>query len=525
MIKQFTPNPEDPDIRNIFKRADWRPEHLELNRLWWKRPANVRILIYMDGASFNGGSFDGLQHVINAVESDPWPWANFIVTTANRYTDTQADQDNVTLTDLSLDAFDEVWLFGISSSSNLLSAAEVSALETFMDGGGGVLTTGDHASLGRGLSGPLKRVGKLRMYPAPPASAPTWNTTIRDANGDGQYLFAEQSDSTPQVIRPKYRYHWSSGGIFLSLKKSPHPLLCGEQGVLKILPDHQHEGQVVIPNSFPVSEWPKIGSFQPKPEIVAWGKIIDPNATNAGDEFPVIGAYNGHGVNVGRIVADSTWHHWFDINMNGFNVASDDYRDIISYFQNVAAWLAPKHKQAGMRNGVFWLALHENIIFEHKLSALPIYQLLPIVTDALGRWAPQCLTSGWLWEILPDRVFTEAFSFDPDGPELRQPLEELILAEAMADLQQHFKIQTGRLRPAEDFEIIEKALIEAAPRAATRLVKECKTNLNAITSVAGDLLPKTNRAKNKATSVTRKKTTVRKKASGAKKKSKRRTKK
>ena len=525
MINQFTPNPEDPEIIDIFKRVEWRPDHFELNKLWWKRPENVRILIYMDGASFNGGSFDGLQHVINAVESDPWPWAKFIVTTANRYTDTQADQDNVTLTDLSLDTFDEIWLFGISSNNNLMSAAEVTALEAFMDGGGGVLTTGDHASLGRGLSGPVKRVGKLRMYPAPPALAPTWNTTIRDGNGDGQYLFAEQSDATPQVIRPRYRYHWSSGGIYLKLKKSPHPLLCAEQGVLKKLPDHQHEGQVVIPNSFPVAEWPKKGSFQPKPEIVAWGRIIDPDAANAGSEFPVIGAYNGHGVNVGRIVADSTWHHWFDINMNGFNVLSDDYRVIISYFQNVAAWLAPKHKQAGMRNGVFWLALHENIVFEHNLSVLPIYELLPIATDALGRWAPQCLTSGWLWELLPDRVFTEFVAFDPGGPKIRQPLEELILAEAMADLQQHFKIQTGRLYPAENFEIIEKALIEAAPRAAARLVKECEADLKATRSLAGTLRPNGGRDKKKTATATRKKTTALEKTSAAKEKSKKRAKK
>lgn len=123
----------------------------------------------------------------------------------------------MTLTELNLDTYDELWLFGISDSSNLLSSAEINAIETFMDDGGGILTTGDHASLGRGLSGSIKRVGKLHMYPAPAASAPVWNTTIRDANGDGQFTFVEQSDATPQVIRPNYRYHWSAGSGFTRL--------------------------------------------------------------------------------------------------------------------------------------------------------------------------------------------------------------------------------------------------------------------------------------------------------------------
>lgn len=484
MDNQFTPNPLDLSFPEIPKRVPWRPDLPELNKLWWKRPEKVRILMYMDGASFNGGSFQGLQHVINAVTSDPWPWATFIVTTANRSNDPAADQDSVTLTDLDLDIYDEVWLFGISSSNNLLNAAEINALEAFMDDGGGVLTTGDHANLGLGLSGPLKRVGKLRMYPAPPASAPTWNTTIRDANGDGQFTFGEQSDATPQVIRPKYRYHWSSGTGFTQLKRSPHPLLCAEHGVLKKLPDHQHEGQVVIPASFPASEWPKVGSFQPKPEIVAWGRIVDPSADKSGEEFPVIGAYNGHGVNVGRIVADSTWHHWFDINLNGFDTASNDYRDIISYYQNVAAWLAPKNKQAGMRNGVFWLALHENVIFEQPLKQLPLLQLIPIVRDALGRWAPQCLVSAWILDILPAAVFDNIVSSEANGPKTRLPLEDVIIAEAMADLQERFDVQSRQPRAAVDFDVVEKAIVAASPRAAERLVKACDADLKAATSLA-----------------------------------------
>lgn len=520
MPASLTPNPIDPPFRPILelpKRVPWKVEWIELNKFWWKRPQNVRILMYLDSASFDGGSFWGLQHVINAVESDPWPWAKFIVTTANRSNDAAADQDNVSLTDLDLDSFDEVWLFGISSNVNQLSAAEVDALESFMDGGGGVLTTGDHDALGRGLSGSAKRIKDLRDYSntAPSNSPPDWNTTIRDGDGNGTYSFVEQSDAVPQKIRPRYRYHWGAG--FWNLKRSPHPLLCSEQGVLTTLPDHQHEGVVTIPNSFPVADWPKIGSFQPKPEVVAWGRIVDPDATNTGGQFPVIGAYNGHGVNVGRIVADSTWHHWFDINLDGFNPASNDYRDITSYFQNVAAWLAPKDKQAGMRNGVFWITLHQAAFQQHHIAKLPLLQAIPLVRDALGQYAPQCLVNGWIFELLPAKLERQVVGFD-GPPDLALPLDDAILVEAVAEMQDRLEIRSGRFGPPEQLDVIPEAIKAAAPRAARRLQRECEATLKGASAVVEELSGRREPAKKpSAGRRTAKKPTAKRTAGGGKK--------
>lgn len=498
--------PRIPDVPRLPKRVPWRDDWLEINKLWWKRPQRVNILMYMDGASFNGGSFYGLQHAINALHSDPWPWAQFVVTTANRYADPQADVDGVTLTDLDLSSYDEVWLFGIGSDVNLLSAGEVSALESFMDvRKGGVLTTGDHANMGRGLSGAVKRIKDLRAYPAPPPAAPDWNTTVRDGNGDGSYTFGEQSDATPQAVRPRYRYHWSGVGI-VNLKKSPHPLLCSEHGILTTLPDHQHEGQVTIPASFPVGDWPKSGTHQEVPEVVAWGRIIDPTATNTGDEFPVIGAYDGHRVDVGRIVADSTWHHWFDINMVGFDPASNAYRDIVSYFQNVAAWLAPKEKQAGMRNGVFWLALTTNVAIEHHLSKLTLPYVIPIVRDALGQWAPQCLVSAWLWDLLPVRVFEMTRRLDAP-PEVALAVEDAVLARSLALLQDRLGLTDGRLHPPDDLEMIPEVVAEATKVAMAEVEQDHRERLDQATRVAkvlgADVAPNGSRPKAKATRATR----------------------
>ena len=78
-----------------------------------------------------------------------------------------------------------------------------------------------------------------------------------------------------------------------------------------------------------------------------------------GQEIGVISAYNGHNVDVGRIVADSTWHHWFDINLTGIAAPPSPYagfddtlagrnalRQIDAYFLNVGVWLAPPSCQA-----------------------------------------------------------------------------------------------------------------------------------------------------------------------------------
>lgn len=490
MLRSFTPNPDGTPglgLPRLQPRIDVRPDIAEINRFWWKRPATVRILMYKDSHTFEGGSFS-LEHVVNAINSDPWPWANFDVTRAHRFSDPTADVDNVSLTDIDLDDFDEVWLFGFSGSANMLSAAEVTALEEFMDDGGGVLTTGDHGQLGRGLSGQAKRISKLRAYPAPAAAHPVWNTTIRDANMDGAFTFGEQSDSTPQTIRVRYWYGWGGIGGF-GIQKFPHPVLCAEQGVLRKLPDHQHEGQVTIPNSFPVSEWPKVGSVQPKPEVIAWGRIVDPGADNAGGEFPVIGAYDGHKADVGRIVADSTWHHWFDINLDGFNVASQDYRDIASYFQNVAAWLAPAHKQRDMRNGVFWLTLQHAALQEIDLLKAPTVFAIKTARDALGQWAPQCLVHAWLLPLLPVTLQAELVTTDPRGPKLRHPVEDAILVEALGGLQQHFKIQSGVVRPAESFDEVDAIVARAAPAAVEGLMKECRQDMEALEGIFAKIAP------------------------------------
>jgi len=498
------PNPANPvvpivPIEDLIKRVSWRDRDRILNELWWPRPQRVRILMYLDFGAVNGSWIGGLQHVINAVGSDPWPWASFQITTANRNADPSADIQNARFDDLDLSTYDQVWLFGFSSSEQQLSGDERIALEAFMDNGGGVLTTGDHANLGRGLSGGIKRLGRMRKYPAPTNSPPAWNTTIRDGNGDGSFSGVEQSDNEPQRIYPTYRR--------ILFNRFPHPLLCSERGVLNYLPDHQHEGEVCVPTSFPVSEWPRVGGFQPRPEIVASGLIVDPSADQTGTTFPLIGAYDGHRAQVGRVVADSTWHHWIDINLDGFNIQSREYLEIISYFQNVAAWLAPASKQKGMRNGVFWLALNDRQLFETDLRRLPFQSRIREVRDALGRWAPECLVSDWLVSAFDlNQQVALAKIVEPIDTELGSipAPEDAIAALVLERMQKRHDTFSGVNPQPVDLDLIDTDIKEAAPVAVRRLIEMCELQTKSYRAI-GEIFRKTTRSRPKKKAARKKK--------------------
>jgi hypothetical protein len=83
-----------------------------------------------------------------------------------------------------LTAYDEIWLFGydgsnVTTSPGLgLADQELLAINSFMNSGGGLFATGDHAGLGSKMCGKIPRVRSIRKwYQAGdtdlPAGAPT----------------------------------------------------------------------------------------------------------------------------------------------------------------------------------------------------------------------------------------------------------------------------------------------------------------------------------------------------------------
>ena len=51
------------------------------------------------------------------------------------------------------------------------------------------------------------------------------------------------------------------------------------------------EGEAVAPTSYPASEWPSKAGFQPKVDVIAWGRIESPDA-DAGREVGLVSAYD-----------------------------------------------------------------------------------------------------------------------------------------------------------------------------------------------------------------------------------------
>jgi hypothetical protein len=405
-------------LRTRWEIIDWQKAYP-----WWRKPAKVRVLLYADGSvRFNGGPFLGLKYVTTLLESHAYSYVDFDVSSTHRNgSDPSASIAGAKrLTDLDImNKYDEIWFFGINSTPNL-TPGEVTLLDQFMAApkSGGVLVTGDHASLGRGIAGQITRAGQMRKYPAPDAAPPGWNTTLEDGPDPGNtYDFNDQSDDKPQTIRYK-RYSLGAPLAFVR-RHRPHPVLCGPDGPIDVLPDHQHEGEAIAPTlAVGDPKWPAKFGHQEYPEVIAWGRIKDPAASQHGKEIGVISAYNGHNVDVGRIVSDSTWHHWFDINLTGIAAPPSPYagfddtlagqvalKKIDAYFLNCAVWLAPPDRQNAMRNAAWWSILWTDRVVELPLE-LPIWQLGEHAIDALGRRASRCSVTQWVfdWPIFKEKI-------------------------------------------------------------------------------------------------------------------------
>jgi hypothetical protein len=470
-------------------RDRWRV--VDLKWPWLVKPCTVRILCYADfSGAYDNGPFDGLKHVLATLAADPYYWVRFQVTKASRVNDASADAAfrNKTLDAVNLADYDEVWFFGLERLPSVLSTAEINAMRAFMDKGGGVLVTGDHEDLGAAIASAIPRAGKMRAWSAgaPPVSGPFHHSTLRQGHDPG-YVFNDQSDDVPQVIRyRRYPLPWTH---WWALRSAPHPVLCGPDGPIDVLPDHMHEGLVTIPTSLPASEWPSKAGFQPQPEAIAWGKIEEPGLAVSGTEFAVLGAYDGHLADVGRIVGDSTWHHWFDINLIGDNGAvigdtagfdvptgAAALKKIEAYFLNVAIWLAPPAKQKCMRNRLLWGTLWRDplVMLSPKL---PVYLIGSFGLDALGKHAPQCTIYRFIWDDLQLTLRHKLFELREANIPHPPLVEECILGAALVPL---FEMAQQRGIPDNMSEdevdrLIEQAMASAVPtgmRAATELANQ-----------------------------------------------------
>jgi hypothetical protein len=455
----------------------------ELYDWFFPKPTVVKILIVTDGTiDFGDGDF-GLSELLKALSVSPGPYVSFAVMKAHRAaTADQADILNFKFDNESHfkpENYDEVWLFGIatSGSSSALSDKELRIITQFMDKGGGVFAVGDHQDLGNALCARIPRVRSMRKWyfpnkgpngepVAPPVGIPNLdkpydsserNDTLREGHDSG-FQFDDQSDDIPQEIIPTW-YSRPQTNLDVVIKY-PHPLLCGPRGVIKVLPDHMHEGECYVDedltqsftfDGYTTKEYPilqKTGKPL-EPEVIAAAIVIGDHKTYNPESppttakiFGVLGAYDGHKVNVGRVAVDATWHHFININIRGvangispikqqgFNASEKGkavYEDIKSYWRNLGTWLAPKHSQTSMLEKALWMTrwsypLSEELsprMFEQGLSTEGILYTGKVARRILENMSSKCQVRQFLiYYLAPIEIIVDPWWPKPDpGPE------------------------------------------------------------------------------------------------------------
>jgi hypothetical protein len=216
-------------------------------------------------------------------------------------------------------------------------------------------------------------------------------TAVSFADTDQQFYFDDQSDDIPmKLFAPP-----DGSKVLNDPTLDPgvvHPILRGSNGPIYRYPDHMHEGEVVTPsnkdagaliNGKTYTEYPTYptsGGFQPLPAVLATGKVTGGHDTATTDGISceqtnftndindptndhtigILCAYDGRAANVGRIVTDSSFHHYLDLNLIGDPCGSSPDRqagfsvgglrgpvqpggvldDLQQFYVNTVTWLA-----------------------------------------------------------------------------------------------------------------------------------------------------------------------------------------
>ena len=347
--------------------------------------------------------------------------------------------------------FEEIWFFGLHQANKRtfsmrvfrggpeseLTQSEVLTLQTWMqDGGtntavgGGVLMAGDHnhprpadtipstnpicsatneepfLGRGRAIGRCVPRAGLLRDWEGDP-------TNVANHSNNTIFNSGIQTDRFPQRLT---LVNVDANGD-PSPQGQPHPLFNYKPGqYIECFPDHNHEGALVEID--PVGDlWPK----GIKAQVVARGidqvhaKLLD-----------IIIAYNGDRADVGRIVADSSWHHYFNVNLRPFSYPSSEGSpadQIGQFYANLAIWLAPRTIRTNMALAMCWRLATYTVFME------PLGDVWHIGREALSiliQVASPCEVNEVIQAMVPERLKSIRFPLDAAVVSHLPPLELLL---------------------------------------------------------------------------------------------------
>ncbi|MGB8194702.1 MAG: hypothetical protein WCF67_22405 [Chitinophagaceae bacterium] len=364
---------------------------------WWWRRCIVKVLVVADGGlNFGIGGFDLSEFLTSFNQLQATTWSNYQITLGHRGTIIPSTNPLVVnqlsnfnfQTSVTLNDFDQVWLFGIDSGSGL-PAAELTVVENYMNSGGGLFATGDHGTLGSALSSNITRVKDMRYWNDNPVGSPNdvnevsmsgkrRNDTNRPKLGDATSLyFDNQSDNIPQTIAVRT---FGAG--------MPHPLLSisttiRPSGIIDIMPDHPHEGECKPATSFTAN------AVTVPTQVIATSFVLGGSTTNGGSFgkaltephcFPSIAVWDGRLANVGRIVVDATWHHFVNINLNGVGsngsdlpgqqpgLTAADFNVVRQYYMNISLWMSRRQSWWCWRRFLWIELLKDSQLIEASLN-------------------------------------------------------------------------------------------------------------------------------------------------------------
>lgn len=515
----------------------------------WKFPlrSTIRVLVVVDteiDIDESPGAF-GVGRVIRLLRETVIGCTRFTVDVASRDKQLFSDQgaggagtirypgfrfDSVANGQLVIDRYHEILMFGFKPDNNggadsriddpnlfgvvPMLANEEDSITNWMNAGGGIFATGDHDYLGATMCHHIPRVRSMRRWTNADGVPTIGGTTRIDTNqpftaaeqaGTAVIGFNNQGDSKPQPIDwvPVVSYR-----LGLIRYKQPHEVLCHPtRGPIDVMPDHPHEG-LCVPTAEIEADPVRRAEFPGAelPQVIAYGDITpDPPLQHAkGDvaplHFPMISAYNGRMDGVGRVVVDSTWHHWMDLNIFDIEAAGGaNWDKIARYFINVAKWIAPP----GVYHARCWweiiFAHFEPVALEEFHRDATVYELGTVLHKIISLRHGPCTVREWVFDWICEfhpalcSGLTERFRLpEPKGCLTCPPFElfeQVILGgmvEGTRDLAEKIRALVEENEPIElNVETIAEAANKGASQALEAFAKEVVASARSVEQIFG----------------------------------------
>jgi hypothetical protein len=238
-----------------------------------------------------------------------------------------ADGDDPVLSQLNRDQFDELWLFALDVGDGL-SDADRAGIRRFHQQGGGILTTRDHQDMGLSMCG-LTGIGDFHYFHS------------QQCDPDESRACRDDAD-TISITYPNY--HSGANGDYQIIHpcEPVHELLKRpDSTTLQYFPAHPHEGGVGV-------------AGYETAQVIATG--VSKVTQRSFNLVVVSDRPSSQTDSLGRVVAQSTFHHFVDYNWNteagcpsfveeppskGMQTNPQAIPDIHCYVRNLVLWLKP----------------------------------------------------------------------------------------------------------------------------------------------------------------------------------------